>query len=403
MPHFVAGEKKLMRRLIPAWIVLAIALLLPSIAAAQDVRVTGQVMDRDGKPWAGLTVVLKSDSGRTFTLKTDSNGKWSQIGLTPGIYTVTVISQAENLNYSEKHSLSSGQDNDVTINFKVILAQQSTANPDQEKKQQEAANQFKNMKGHVDAGVAALNSADELRKQLKAAPADQKQGIQDQLNTTYQTAVTELQQAEQAATANPKDTKNHAVILSDLGVAYNLSGKYDDAVSSYQKAVELNPQAGYYNGLSASLANSAAAQTDPAAATAKISDAGAACDKASALQTPPNPTDTARCWKNIGIVLSNKGNLKDAIPPLQKATQADPKDAQGWFLLGSAYTGTIDSKQEGDKMTYVIPPGTADAYQKCIDADPNGPYAPQCKSMIDTLATMGAGESTLVGARKKKK
>ncbi len=392
-----------MRRLIPAWIVLAIALLLPSIAAAQDVRVAGQVLDRDGKPWAGLTVVIKSDSGRSFTLKTDNQGKFSQIGLTPGVYSVTVISQANNLNYTEKHQFSSGEDNDVTINFKTILAQQSGgANPEQEKKQQEAANQFKNMKGHVDAGVAALSSAEDLRKQLKAAPADQKSAIQDQLKTTYQTAVTELQQAEQASAANPRDTKNHAIILSDLGVAYSDSGRYDEAVTSYQKAIELNPQPGYYNGLSSSLANSAATQTDPAAATAKIADAGAACDKASALQTPPNPGDTARCWKNIGIVLSNKGDLKNAIAPLQKATQADPKDAQGWYLLGSAFTGTIDSKQEGDKMTYIIPPGTNDAYQKCIDADSNGPYAAQCKTMLDSLASMSGGASTMVGERKKK-
>ena len=59
---------------------------------------------------------------------------FSQIGLTPGVYTVTVISQANNLNYSEKHQFSSGEDNDVTINFKAILAQQG-ANPEQEKKQ----------------------------------------------------------------------------------------------------------------------------------------------------------------------------------------------------------------------------------------------------------------------------
>jgi len=84
-----------------------------------------------------------------------------------------------------------------------------------------------------------------------------------------------------------------------------------------------------------------------------------------------------------------------------KATQSDPKDAQAWYLLGSAYTGTIDTKQEGDKMTYVIPPGTSDAYQKCIDADPNGPYAPQCKSMLDSLAQMAGGEATTVGARPK--
>ncbi|HEV3482972.1 MAG TPA: carboxypeptidase regulatory-like domain-containing protein, partial [Candidatus Acidoferrales bacterium] len=278
----------MMRRLIPAWIVLAIALLLPSIAAAQDVRVSGQVLDRDGKPWAGLTVVIKSDSGRSFTLKTDNNGKFSQIGLTPGVYSVTVISQANNLNYTEKHQFSSGEDNDVTINFKAILAQQSTANPEQEKKKEEAANQFKNMKAHVDAGVAALSSAEDVRKQLKAASADQKTALEGQMKTDYQTAVTELQQAEQAAAANPKDTKNHAIILSDLGVAYSNSGQYDQAVTSYQKAIELNPQQpGYYNGLSSSLANSAAAQTDPAAVTSKIADAGAACDKASALQTPP--------------------------------------------------------------------------------------------------------------------
>src|ERR1700752_77823 len=49
---------EIMRRFIPAWIVLAFALLLPSIAAAQNVRGPGQVLDRDGKPWAGLTVVI---------------------------------------------------------------------------------------------------------------------------------------------------------------------------------------------------------------------------------------------------------------------------------------------------------------------------------------------------------
>ena len=54
-------------------------------------------------------------------------------------------------------------------------------------------------------------------------------------------------------------------------------------------------------------------------------------------------------------------------------------------------------------MTYIIPPGTGDAYQKCIDADPTGPYAAQCKTMIDTLTTMAGGDATTVGARKKKK
>ncbi len=178
-------------------------------------------------------------------------------------------------------------------------------------------------------------------------------------------------------------------------------GQEQEAVDAYQKAIDLQPTAGTYGSQSTALAILAVAQTDPAVAQQKLAEAGTDCDKAAALD--PTPGAAKACWKNIGIVLSNKGDLKDAIPPLQKATLADPKDAQTWFLLGSAYTGTIDSKQEGDKMTYIIPPGTSDAYQKCVDADPNGPYAAQCKAMIDTLTTMAGGDSTSVNVRKKKK
>jgi tetratricopeptide (TPR) repeat protein len=387
-----------MRRLIPAWVALAVALLLPAIAAGQNARVNGQVLDRDGKPWAGVAVQIKSESGRTFTLKTDKEGKFTQIGLTPGLYTFILNDEAAGLkDFTEKHQLQSDQENAITINFKEILAQQTTAHPEEQKKKEDEANKFKSLKTHVDTGIAALAHANDLQKQLRTASADQKSGIQDNLNTDYQTAITELQQAEQLVAA--KDTKNHAVVWANLGQAYSAAGRYEDASSAYQKAIELNPEVSDYLNLSLAQAHLGTALTDPAAATSKLAEAGAACDKAAAL----DPTTAAKCWKNIGIILSNKGDLKNAIQPLQKATQADPKDAQSWFLLGSAYTGTIDSKQQGDKMVYVIPPGTADAYQKCIDADPNGPYAPQAKAMMDSLVAMGGGEQTKILERKKKK
>jgi tetratricopeptide (TPR) repeat protein len=371
---------------------LVMCLGLATVAQAQGGSVAGQVLDRDGKPWPDVTVTLKSDSGRTFTLKTDKDGKFTQIGMSPGLYTATFTHPPELTGYTTQHTISTGEVTDFSVNFKQLLAQQG-ANPDEQKKREEAQNQFKSMKVHVDAGIAALGDADDLKKQLKTAPPDQKSALQDKINADYQTAISELQQAEQGVGA--KDTKNHAVILSNLAIAENLAGHYDESISAYQKAIELNPQAGYYAGMSQALANSVATQTDPAAVTAKITEAGSNCDKAAALD--PTPANNARCWKNIGIVLTNKGDLKDAIGPLTKATQADPKDAQAWYLLGSAYTGTIDTKQEGNKMTYIIPPGTADAYQKCIDADPNGPYAAQCKSMLDSLAQMSGGESTTVG------
>ena len=383
-----------------AWAALTLFLALSAAAVAQNANITGQVLDPDGKPWAGVSVTIKSDVGRTFTITTDKDGKFNQIGLTPGVYTVTFINppRLPSPGYQMQRQVSSAQENDFSVNFQKIAAQ-AAGNPEEQKKREEAQSQFKNMKAHVDAGVAALGDADQLKQQLKTATPDQKSGIQDKINGDYQTAISELQQAEQMVGA--KDTKNHAVILSNLGIAQNLAGHYDDSIASYQKAIDLNPQPGYYINMSQATANAASTLADPAAMSAKIVDAGADCDKAAAIENPPNPANDARCWKNIGIVLTNKGDLKDAVAPLQKATTADPKDAQAWYLLGSAYTGMIETKQEGDMMTYIIPPGTADAYQKCIDADPNGPNAATCKQMLDSLASMAGGDVTSIGTKPK--
>jgi tetratricopeptide (TPR) repeat protein len=389
-----------MKRLTRVLITLAAILVYATIASAQTASVTGQVLDKDGKPWAGLSVTLKSDSGRSFSLKTDSNGKFNQVGLTPGLYTFILTDQANGLNYSEQHSLHSGDDNNITIDFKKLMeAGKAAPNAEQQKAQQDQANKFKEMQTHFNAGRAALDDWDAVHKTLNATPADQRGPIQDKLAADSKTAIAELELAEQGV--QPKDVKNHAVVWSNLGQAYDHAGQPQEAADAYQKALDLVPSAGVYQNQSTMFAALAVSQTDPKAQQEKLAAAGADCDKAAALDPTSGAAKT--CWKNIGVILSNKGDLKDAIPPLLKATQADPKDAQAWFLLGSAYTGTIDSKQEGDKMTYIIPPGTADAYQKCVDADPNGPYAAQCKTMIDTLATMAGGDALTVGARPKKK
>jgi tetratricopeptide (TPR) repeat protein len=387
-----------MRRLIPVCGALAAVLLLASAAAAQNARVVGQVLDRDGKPWADITVVMKSDTGRTFTVKTDKSGKYSQIGLQGGLYTFSLSDPQGTLgNFSEKHQIGADGDTEVNFNFKELAAQAGPS-PEEQKKREESANKFKDMANHFNAGKAAMDDSDALRKQLAAAPADQKSAIQDKLDADYKTAIDELQQAEQGV--QPKDVKNHAVVWSTLGQAYDRAGRYDDAAGAYQKAIEVNPQPSYYADLSTALVNVAVAQTDPAALTSKLADAGAACDKATALDTTTTAATTARCWKNEGIILSNKNHLSEAVVPLQKATTADPKDAQAWFLLGGALASQIVTKQEGTKLTYTFPPGLLDAYQQCITVDPNGPYAAQAKATLDGLNQLSGGTSTLVNEKK---
>jgi len=386
-----------MRRLIPVWGALAAVLLLASAAAAQNGRAVGQVLDRDGKPWPDVTVVMKSDTGRAFTVKTDKGGKYSQIGLQGGVYTFTLTDAAGTLSFTEKHQIGADGDTEVDFNFKQLAAQ-AAPSAEEQKKREESANKFKDMANHFNAGKAAMDDSDALRKQLATAPADQKSAIQEKLDADYKTAIDELQQAEQGV--QPKDVKNHAVVWSTLGQAYDRAGRYDDAGGAYQKAIDMNPQPSYYVDMSTALVNVAVAQTDPAALTSKLADAATACDKATALDTTTTAVTTARCWKNQGIILSNKGHLAEAVVPLQKATQADPKDAQTWYLLGGALASQIVTKQEGTKLTYTFPPGLTDAYQQCITADPNGPYASQAKATLDGLNQLAGGTATVVNEKK---
>ncbi|HKS67643.1 MAG TPA: carboxypeptidase regulatory-like domain-containing protein, partial [Candidatus Acidoferrales bacterium] len=377
-----------MKRWIHFFGLIALLLACAGAAAAQgNNRLDGQVLDAQEKPMPGVTVTIKSeDSGQTYTFKTDANGKFMQLGLRAGIYDVTVQTNNPDLPpYAEKFQLKEGQSGTLVINYKDIMAKY--ANSEEAKKRAEAENAFKSMKGHFDAGRQSMTQADTLMQQMKTAPADQKANIAAQRISDCQNAANEFSEA--AKGVQPKDAKNTAIVLGNLGSADECAGKYDDAVDAFQKAIAAQPSAGLYTQLSTNLANSGVAQTDPAVLQSKVTEAGADCDKAAALE----PAQAKVCWKNLGIVLYNKQRQKEAVTAFQKVTTLDPKDAQTWFLLGSSLAAQIDSKQVGSKLTYVIPPGTNESYQKCIDADPNGPYAPQCKAGLDELAALSGGQS----------
>ena len=93
-----------------AWVLVA---MLAATALAQGTgRLNGEVLDQNGKPYADQTVTIKlPDTGQTFTVKTDKNGKFVQLGMRSGIYVITLVS----LNYSEKYQVTDGQENNYKL------------------------------------------------------------------------------------------------------------------------------------------------------------------------------------------------------------------------------------------------------------------------------------------------
>ena len=386
-----------MRKLIRTCGALALALMFAAVALAQDIgRLDGEILDKDGKPYVDVNVEIKSvDTGQTFKVKTDKNGKFIQLGLRAGTYTVSL--SKDDFKYGpEKVPVDPMKENVYKMSVKDQMAKTVAAHPEEVKKRAEEEDKFKAMKGHFDAGLAAMADANDLRKQMGAAPAEQKAPLQEKRTTDCQTAITEFQQAEQGV--GVKDVTTHATVWQDLGAAQECLGRYDDAVAAFQKAIDLKPQAGTYAGLSTNLANSAAAQTDPKEAEGKLAEANADCEKALAL----DPAAGGVCYKNVGIILSNKGRQKDAVVPLQKATQANPQDAQSWWLLGGALTAMMECKQEGEKMNCTPAPGTQDAYQKCIAISPDSATGKACKEALDGVLAATGGVDTTVSKKKKK-
>ncbi|HEV2289491.1 MAG TPA: carboxypeptidase regulatory-like domain-containing protein [Candidatus Acidoferrales bacterium] len=359
-------------------LLIAPVFLLATVAMGQNNSILkGQVLDFDGNPWPDVPVIITNDAtGQVYNTKTDATGNYIQQNLAPGKYTINFKNSL--VNYSTEVALGAGDNNPENINFKDIAAK-SGYDVNALKKAKEKNAKANEMAAHFKAGRAAMDDADAVKQQLSTATADQKSTLQAKLTADYQTAITEFEAAQQSA---PEGDKNLSVIYANLGIAYDGGGKYDQAVDNLQKSNDLKPDPGTYAQLGTDLARQG-----------KMSDAGAACDKAGSLD-PTNKTAGADCYKNIAIVLTNSNKMVDAIGPLQKASQLNPNDALVWYLLGNCLMNEISTKKEGGKEVAVIPPGAAEAYQTYLKLEPNGPHAAEAKASLQTIEQLkGSGAS----------
>ena len=256
------------------------------------------------------------------------------------------------------------------------------------------------MKPHFEKGNQVMQDAKAIRQQLQTATSDQKPTLLAKMKEDYQTAITEYEQAlednevrdenglqvigkigvirnglvsQQKAVEMLVQDKDLPVILSNLGMAYGGVGQYEVAVNSLEQAALLKPTAGTYMELGTDLAQ-----------LGKMPDALEACDKILTVD-PTARNMQAACYKNVAIVLTNRGKLLDSIAPLQKVTLLNPQDALAWKLLGDSLLSTMTSRSQDGKVVYLTPPGTVEAYQRYLQLDPNGPYAEQVKSALQGL------------------
>jgi tetratricopeptide (TPR) repeat protein len=363
-------------------LVLAVGLSAPLAFAQTTGSVKGVCKDNEGKPIAQAAVEWTGvETGHKYSIKTNNKGEYFSLGIVPGKYNVKLSKDGKELWHITNFPV--GLD-EATLDFdlqkeQVKAAMDQGITPEQAKAKAEAAAK----------AAAETKTVGTLNEKLKAAATASDAG-------DYETAIASLNEANQIDSTRD-------LIWFKLGDAYRLSApkltdpaekqkRYETAAADYQKAIDLrgasdaaqkDPSnnvkiAAYYNNLA-----------DVYAKSNKVDDAVANYNKAAQL----DPSHAGGYLFNVGAVLTNAGRVDDAIVAFDKVIAADPTKAEAYYWKGVNLIGKATLK--GDKM--VAPEGTAEAFQKYLELQPEGKLAQPAKDM---LASIGATIETGYGKKK---
>ena len=369
--------------ILPLLLVLAAGLSAPLAFAQTTGTVKGTCKDSEGKPIAQAEVEWTgTESGHTYKLKTNNKGEYFSLGIVPGKYNVKLSKDGKELFHLTNVPV--GLD-EVVQDFdlkkeQVNAAQAQGMTPEQAKAKAEAAAK----------AASETKTVGTLNERLNAAKAASDAG-------DFETAIATLNEANQIDSTRD-------LIWFKLGDAYRMSApkqtdpeekkkRYESAAVDYQKAIDLRTasdtaqkdpdnnakMAAYYNNLAEAYAKSN-----------KVDDSVANYTKAAGL----DPAHAATYLFNEGAVLTNAGKGDDAIVAFDKVVAADPTKAAAYYWKG---VNLIAKETVGKDGKVVAPEGTAEAFQKYLELDPNGPYAEGAKGM---LASIGATAETGFGKKK---
>ncbi len=354
------------------WLAAAALTPLAALGQATTGSIHGHAQDPAGTPFTNAQVQLSTDGKNAkYTFTADQNGDYKGDNIAPGTYVVTLFTKGPNdaepkpVDRFEQVKIAAGQD--ATQDFDL-------SRPDYIKKlspeEQKALAEAK-------AKNASIKQENAQVKNLNADLTTARQDIKDK-------------KFDEAATLMQKDAQakpDAAVLWLELGIAQNGQKKYDDAITSLKKAIDSDAASKKPSAEVAGAANNALGEAY--ASTGKIPDATAAYDAAAKAQ----PANAGLFYSNETIVLSKFGKDPDATAAAaDKAIAADPKKAIPYYLKGQALIGkaTVDPKTS----RIVAPPGCAEAYEKYLELDPNGPMSADAKGVLEQIGTKQAKSYT---------
>jgi hypothetical protein len=352
--------------------------------------VHGHVQNAAGITVGNGDVKLTKDSNPSDTsqykydMPVDTDGNYKSDGIDAGTYTAVFFQGPKMIDVLNHVKVEAGQD--ATVDFDMTRQEfiDKLTGPEKEElakyKARIAATSAENAK------IAGLNNnLKQARDLMKASHANCTTPKPDDVvcpppSGNYDNAATLLQAA---ITAKP----DQAILYFTLGDAQTGQKKYDDAATSYQKAIDLNDASKKPNPDldSASYNNLGQAKVSQG----KIPDGVAAYEAAAKA----NPAHAEMYYGNEAAALFNHGDTDASLAAADKAIAADPTQPDPYFVRGES----LIQKATVDKSGKIVAPaGCADAYQKYLELAPDGPHAQEAKDILTSL-----GETVHTSFKKK--
>lgn len=339
---------------------LALASLSLFAAHAQDNpgKIHGHIVNAIGVPVATGEVKLTTDreseaSKRKFeyTFPVNASGDYKGEGIKPGDYLLVYFDKNISVDFIDHVDIKAGEDKDQNIDMtreeyqKTLTAEQKQQYADIKKKNEGAlANNAK--VGNVNALLS------KAREEMK--------------NKDYASAETDMKQATEVK-------GDEAIVWNAYGDALYGNKKYADAITAYQKSIDLNASA---KKPAKDVEAADYAQMGLAMAmSGKPSEAMQSFEKAAAA----DPGKAGSYYYNAAAVLFNAGKTDEAGAAVDKAIAADPNRAEAYYIKGQ----TLIGKSQVVNNKIVPPPGTVEAYSKYLELDPAGKHAADVKGILD--------------------
>jgi tetratricopeptide (TPR) repeat protein len=165
-----------------------------------------------------------------------------------------------------------------------------------------------------------------------------------------------------------------ALLGTNLGYAQAGEAKYDDAITSYQKSIDLEKAASKPRLDVMAVAESGLGEVY--ARTGKVPEANAAYAEAA----KDDPTRAAMQLRNQAVIFFQVHNSDAQVAAADEALKVNPNDPILYYIKGQGLVGnaTIDPKTN----RIVLPPDCQAAYQKYLELAPTGQFADEVAGIL---------------------